>query len=106
MNKLKNAIKRTRQRIAGRVALVSAFCITAVVTANAQSDPFTTTAQSWETMLTGTFAQLVTVSGIVIAGVPLVTGQSGDHKGKMIGTVIGGTVILAAQRVVSTLIGQ
>lgn len=106
MNKIKNAIKRVRQRAAARYALVSAFCMTAVMTANAQSDPFTTTAQSWETMLTGSFAQLVTVSGIVIAGVPLVTGQSGDHKGKLIGTVIGGTIILAAQRVVSSLIGQ
>ena len=106
MNKLKSAFTRARKRFAARWSLVSVFCMTAVLTAQAQSDPFTITAQSWETMLTGSFAQLITVSGIVVSGVPLVMGHGGDHKGKLMGTAIGGTVVLAAQRVVSSLIGQ
>ncbi len=107
MTKLKNAIKRVRQRFAVRSACVSAFFMTAAVAvANAQADPFTTTAQSWETMLTGTFAQLITVAGIAVSGVPVLMGHGGDHKGKLMGTAIGGTIILCAQRIVSTLIGQ
>ena len=106
MNKLKKLLTPARQRLAGRVLFVTGLCLSAVVSANAQADPFSTTAQSWETMLTGTFAQMITVAGVVVSGVPLVTGQAGDHKGKLIGTVIGGTIVLAAQRVVSSLIGQ
>ena len=57
-------------------------------------------------MLTGTFAQMVTVAGVVVSGIPLVTGQAGDHKGKLLGTAIGGVIVLAAQRIVSSLLSS
>lgn len=91
-------------RFAGRSIYVLGIVLSCAVAAHAQADPFTNTAQTWEAMLTGTFAQMVTVAGIAMAGVPLVTGQAGDHKGKLIGTIIGGATILCAQRIVSTLL--
>lgn len=96
--------RRTRIRVFGKTMFGVGICLCAATTAHAQSDPFSSTAQTWETMLTGTFAQMVTVSGIVIAGIPLVTGQSGDHKGKLLGTAVGGVIVLAAQRIVSSLL--
>ena len=105
-DRLKNFLTPRRQRVAGRILFGAGLCLFCATQVYAQTDPFSTTATSWETMLTGTFAQMVTVSGIVIAGVPLVTGQAGDHKKGLISAAVGGTIILAAQRVVSTLIGQ
>lgn len=99
------ASKRARRiRMAGKTLYILGMFLSCAVAAHAQADPFTNTAQTWEAMLTGTFAQMVTVSGIVLAGVPLVTGQAGDHKGKLIGAIIGGATVLCAQRIVSTLL--
>lgn len=93
-----------RVRFAGRSLYVVGMMLSCAVAAHAQADPFTQTAQTWETMLTGTFAQMVTVAGIAMAGVPLVTGQAGDHKKTLIGTIIGGATVLCAQRIVSSLL--
>lgn len=73
-------------------------------TANAQTDPFSTTATTVETMLTGTFAKAFVVIVMVLAGVPIAMGQAGDHKGKLVGTVVGCVLILAAQSVITWLI--
>ena len=98
--------QRTRLRMFGRLMFGVGICLCAATAAHAQSDPFSATATTWETMLTGTFAQMVTVSGIVISGIPLVTGQAGDHKGKLLGTAVGGVIVLAAQRIVSSLLSS
>lgn len=72
--------------------------------AHAQSDPFTTATQTMETMLTGTFAKIFVVICMVVAGVPIAIGKGGDHKGTLIGVVIGCIIILSAQSVVTWLI--
>jgi len=98
--------RRRRLRFLGRAMYGFGLCLCAATAAHAQSDPFSATATTWETMLTGTFAQMVTVAGVVVSGIPLVTGQAGDHKGKLLGTAIGGVIVLAAQRIVSSLLSS
>lgn len=99
-----SGFRSTLRRKAGPLAAMSIGSLGMTVAAQAQSDPFTTTTSTVETMLTGTFAKLFVVIVMVLAGVPIAMGSAGDHKGKLVGTVVGCVIILAAQSVVTWLI--